>query len=197
VSHVVNTHWHWDHSGGLRTAVAKGIPILAPDPAVEMVERMARHEKTVVPDSLAKHPAEPRLIPVKDRYTLTGKMRSIELYAIGNIHAEGMLLIYLPHEKLVFSADLFNPGLFPTHGVGGWLQRAVINSVSPFSLLKAGTYALDLERTLDRLGLAVESLCGAHGPDVVPREELSVLSAYGDPEKFEAAVGSGGGGSGH
>jgi hypothetical protein len=104
---------------------------------------------------------------VKNRYTLTGKARSIELYDIGNLHAEGMLLVYLPREKIVFNSDLFSPGLFPTHGVGGWLQRAVINSVSPFSLLKAGTYALELEHHLDRLGLAVESLCGGHGPEAV------------------------------
>jgi hypothetical protein len=30
-------------------------------------------------------------------------------------------------------------------------------------------------------------VCGGHGPAVVPFEELSVLSSYGDRAKFEAA----------
>ena len=186
VTRVISTHRHTDHIGGMRPLIARGAEIILPVDEAPVVQAMADHAKTLFPDALARAPVAVRLLPVNDRYTITGKDRSIEVYAIDSIHAEQMLVVYLPKEKVLFNADLMNPGFYLiTHGLKGVMIRTALRLQYPQSMLKAGTYAQDLERAITRLGLDVQRICGGHGPEIAARSELSLLASYGNREKFE------------
>jgi glyoxylase-like metal-dependent hydrolase (beta-lactamase superfamily II) len=45
-----------------------------------------------------------------EKKVLTDGERSVEVYPVSTSHVEGMLVVYLPREKLLFVSDLFSPG---------------------------------------------------------------------------------------
>ena len=110
IRYVVNTHQHADHSGGLRGVVAAGIPILTHELNVPFYQKMLRNPATIAPDRLAKEPRPPVLEGVGDRKVLTDGTRTVEvLHMRGNLHSEGMLMVYLPKERMLVQADQFSP----------------------------------------------------------------------------------------
>ena len=97
IRYVVNTHQHADHSGGLRGVVAAGVTILTHELNVPFYQKMLRNPATIAPDRLAKEPRPPVLEGVGDRKVLTDGTRTVEvLHMRGNLHSEGMLMVYLP-----------------------------------------------------------------------------------------------------
>jgi glyoxylase-like metal-dependent hydrolase (beta-lactamase superfamily II) len=110
IRYVVNTHQHADHSGGLRAVVAAGIPILTHEVNIPFYQKMLRNPATIQPDALAKNPRPPVLEGVGDRKVLTDGTRTVEvLHLRGNLHSEGMLIVYLPKERIVVQADQYSP----------------------------------------------------------------------------------------
>jgi len=113
IKYLVNTHHHFDHSGGLRTIVANGIPILTQAANKPYYEKVWMNPHTVVPDmlALAKTPKKPNVQAVIDKQVLTDGNRTIELYKLaGSNHADTMMVAYLPKEKILVEADVFTPG---------------------------------------------------------------------------------------
>ena len=71
---------------------------------------MLRNPATIAPDRLAKEPRPPVLEGVGDRKVLTDGTRTVEvLHMRGNLHSEGMLMVYLPKERMLIQADQFSP----------------------------------------------------------------------------------------
>ena len=69
-----------------------------------------------------------------------------------------MLIVYISGVKLLFNADLFNPGLLPPGA-----------AVPPFWL----TYSREFLRQLEPLNLSIDLLVGAHGaPEGRPFQSL-------------------------
>lgn len=176
---VVNSHWHTDHSGGLRAFVARGIPIVAPAADVGRIEQLAANPKTVLPDSLAKNQRLPRIIEISDRRSF-GSVRKVEVLSSPNLHAQDMLVVWLPGERILFNADLFNPGLFPTRGLAAPIGLLAIDSADPYTLKKAGAYAAELSRIVREAELPVREILGGHGPDTAEFAEIDRLIGYGD-----------------
>ena len=150
--YVVNTHHHFDHSGGLRAAVAEGLTVITHETNRSLFEDLAARSHTIVADHLAQHPAELMLETVTgdELYELSDGDRVLQLYRVGdNPHCDGMLAAYLPRERMLIQADMYIPG------VGG-----------PF----AATAAALLQSAQDR-GLQVRSIVPIHGA-VAPFSEL-------------------------
>lgn len=110
VKYVVVTHYHDDHSGGLRSYVANDVTVVTTPANRKFFERMAASSFTLNPDDQTRAPRKPAFNFVTDkRLTLTDGKQTVEVIDIGpSPHAEEMLVVYLPKEKLVFQGDLVN-----------------------------------------------------------------------------------------
>ena len=106
VRFVVVTHDHWDHAGGIRTAMDAGATIVMHEMYRPFFERVATMPHTVMPDRLSMSKKAPKFQTVGDSGQLSDGNRTIEIYNItGNVHAAGLLMAYLPKEKIVAEAD--------------------------------------------------------------------------------------------
>jgi glyoxylase-like metal-dependent hydrolase (beta-lactamase superfamily II) len=145
IKYLVNTHHHFDHSGGLRTIVAEGIPIITQAANKPYYEKVWAYPHTVAPDRLAKSPRKPNIEVVVDKRVLSDGTRSVELYRLtGSNHADTMLIAYLPKEKILVEADVFTPGPMG--------QRPTVTAE-----------ATNLYDNLQRLKLDVNQIASIHG----------------------------------
>ncbi len=111
VRSIINTHFHNDHSGGLRAYVAAGATVVTGKVNAPFFQTMFSAPHTRVPDSLQRNPKPAVVETVEtEKKVLTDGERSIEVYPVSTSHVEGMLVVYLPREKLLFVSDLFSPG---------------------------------------------------------------------------------------
>jgi glyoxylase-like metal-dependent hydrolase (beta-lactamase superfamily II) len=160
IKYLVLTHFHIDHTGGTRAFAAKGATILTDEKNVEFVKTMLARPKTVKPDSFAKAGnVMPNVEGFKDAKTLTDGDRTIELREIANPHADGMIVVYLPKEKMLFESDLFTPGqpVDPTNAQGIENAAALQTAI---------------------MSLKVDGIIGGHG-NIGPMSELSKIVALG------------------
>ena len=114
LSHVVNTHHHFDHSGGIRAAVAEGLTVITHDTNRALFEELTSRPHTLAADHLAQQPAELMLETVADDDTLElgDGRRTMQVFRMGdNPHADGTLVVYLPAERMLIQADMFIPGV--------------------------------------------------------------------------------------
>jgi glyoxylase-like metal-dependent hydrolase (beta-lactamase superfamily II) len=160
IKYLVLTHFHIDHTGGTRAFAAKGATILTQDGNVEFVKTMLARPKTVRPDSLAKAAGVTANVEgFKDVKTLTDGDRTIELREISNPHANGMLVVYLPKEKMLFESDLFTPGQ-PVDPINA---QGIENAVALQAAIK---------------DLKVDGIIGGHG-NIGTMSELGKIAALG------------------
>ncbi len=110
VKYVVVTHYHDDHSGGLRSYIANDVTVVTTPANQKFFERMAASTFTLTPDDQTRAPRKPLFEFVRDRKRVfTDGKQTVEIIDIGpSPHAEEMLVAYLPKEKLVFQGDLVN-----------------------------------------------------------------------------------------
>ncbi len=108
---AVNSHAHFDHSGGVRAAVAEGATIVTMAGNVPYFERVFGTPNALAPDRMAQAGRPARLQGVSgDKGMLSDGTRTIELHKIaGGPHSDTMLMAYLPKEKLLIQADAYTP----------------------------------------------------------------------------------------
>jgi glyoxylase-like metal-dependent hydrolase (beta-lactamase superfamily II) len=106
---VVNSHPHFDHASGLAAAVAEGATILTHRNNEQVLERLLSGPRTLTGDSLSKVATRRTNVVegVGDRDVRRGTNgKVVELHHIPNEHSDGMLAVYLPAEKAVWTADI-------------------------------------------------------------------------------------------
>jgi glyoxylase-like metal-dependent hydrolase (beta-lactamase superfamily II) len=146
IRYVVNTHQHFDHSGGVRAYVAAGVPILTHEKNKPYWERTLRNPFTLEPDRLARAPRSPVIETVGSRRVLSDSAMTVELLHLqGNLHDETLIVAYLPKQRMLVQADAFHPrpGAKP------------LASPPPFTV--------NLVENIRRLKLDVERVVHLHG----------------------------------
>jgi glyoxylase-like metal-dependent hydrolase (beta-lactamase superfamily II) len=109
--YVVNSHSHFDHSGGLRAAVGEGATIVTQAQNKTYFQRAFATPSTIAPDHLAKSGKKARIVTVEEKMVLRDGARTVEFYHVGDSHhSDTFLMAYLPKEKLLIEADSFTPG---------------------------------------------------------------------------------------
>jgi glyoxylase-like metal-dependent hydrolase (beta-lactamase superfamily II) len=106
---VVNSHPHFDHASGLAAAVAEGATILTHNNNEKVLEQLLSGPRTLTGDSLSKvtNRRKDVVTGVGDRDVRKGTNgKVVELHRVPNEHSDGMLVVYLPAEKVLWSADI-------------------------------------------------------------------------------------------
>src|SRR6266851_3367145 len=99
IRYVINSHTHFDHSGGLRAAIAEGATIITQAQNKPYFERAFAVKNTINPDQLAKSGKKAHFKVVDEKMVLSDGMRSVELYHVAdNHHSDTFLMAYLPKE---------------------------------------------------------------------------------------------------
>ena len=119
IRYVVNTHHHFDHSGGLRTYLAQGATIVTHQANREYYEQVLFNPapRPLQPDRFSTfYPyfaGGRRPLPIEtvnQKYVLSDGVRTIDLYPVQGLnHAAGMLIAYFPKEKILVNADMYTP----------------------------------------------------------------------------------------
>ena len=147
---IVTTHHHWDHLGGLRAYVHEGATVITHEGNKPYYQEVLRAGIwTLEPDRFSLYPPEEWsegyiFETLNQQYVLADDTQRVELYTVqGLAHAAGMLIAYIPSEKIVVQADLYTPG-----------------AATP------NASARTFHRNLQRLDLDVETIVGIHGSPV-------------------------------
>jgi glyoxylase-like metal-dependent hydrolase (beta-lactamase superfamily II) len=107
VTQVIQTHHHFDHSAGLRAAVAEGLTIISRRGNEGIFREMAERPARLFPDALGKNPRALKFIPVDDHLKLKDSTNEIDIYHIvGNYHMADGVLVHVPASNLLVEADL-------------------------------------------------------------------------------------------
>jgi len=148
IRYVINTHSHFDHAGGLRAFVAEGSTILTHESNKAYLEKVLALPHTLNPDRAQASGKKPIVEGMGDKKVLTDGTHVVELYHMKNfLHHDGMLVAYLPKEKVLLEADAYNP------------QPANATPPNPPS-----PYTLSLAENIQRLKLDVQRIVPVHFP---------------------------------
>lgn len=161
IRYVVNTHHHFDHSGGLRTYVNEGATIVTQDINKDFYEKAFATPRTLNPDRLSQSGKKAVIETVGEKKVLSDGGRTLEIHLIkGNPHNDGILMAFLPKEKILIEVDVYTPPASPAPGAA----PAPAAAVSPA--------ALNLVDNVEKLKLDFESILPLHGPGKVSRADL-------------------------
>jgi glyoxylase-like metal-dependent hydrolase (beta-lactamase superfamily II) len=110
IRYVVNTHAHFDHASGLAPFAAEGITIVTHENNKSFLERALNGRRTLAADALAKSNKKAKVESAGDKRVLKDDTHTLELHHIRNLeHSDGMLVGYLPKERLLFTGDFNVP----------------------------------------------------------------------------------------
>jgi glyoxylase-like metal-dependent hydrolase (beta-lactamase superfamily II) len=169
IKYLVNSHHHFDHSGGVRAYAAEGVTIVTHEVNRPYFEKAVANSHNYSPDRLAKSKKKPMFQTMGDNMVLTDGTRSVELYQIvGNTHHDGLVMAYLRKEKILIEGDAFTPA------AAGAEPPKVPNPSS-----------VNLEANVRRLNLEVDRILPLHGRIVPYSELLAAIGKKPAPAKKE------------
>jgi len=164
IKYLINTHAHFDHSGGLRTYVSEGAIIVTDAANRAYYEQAWAAPRTINPDALARSGKAARFETFSGKYLLAGR-HPIEVHAItGSGHNDAFTLVYLPTEKVLIEADAYTPG--------------PVGATAP---TPPNPYTVNLADNIKRLGLEVWQIAALHGPRVATFEDLRIAAGLVAP----------------
>jgi len=165
IRYGVTSHHHLDHTQGLAEVAAEGITIVTPAVNRAYFTAALSAPRTLAPDPLSKSGKKPQIEGFTgDKRVFQDATRTFEIHVIKGLpHADGLVIGWLPKEKLLVYADMFN---LPTEATGPVPNPPVV-----------GTQVF--VENLERLGLDWENVISVHAPNpdrpITRRDILATL----------------------
>jgi glyoxylase-like metal-dependent hydrolase (beta-lactamase superfamily II) len=111
LTHVINSHHHFDHSGGIRAAISEGLTVITHKDNAAFYGEVAKRSFTIAPDALAKNTQPLKIETVDEELVLKDDAMTVNLYHIaGSPHADTLLMAYFPRERILVEVDVYTPG---------------------------------------------------------------------------------------
>ena len=152
LTELVTTHHHFDHTAGMRAAIAEGMTVITQAGNREWVENMARRPHTLQPDHLAKNAARLDVVTVDEERAITDQTMTVMLYHVaGNPHSDTMLMAYIPRDRVLIEVDAFSVG----------------SQVNP--------YAANLLENIQKRKLRVDHIVPLHGTNTLLAELVKIV----------------------
>ncbi|HEY0963202.1 MAG TPA: MBL fold metallo-hydrolase [Pseudomonadales bacterium] len=109
LTQAIISHHHFDHTGGLRVAVAEGLEIVTQAGNVAWFEEIIGRPVTRFADALSENPKPLATLAVDDHLRMEDSALTVDVYrTVANAHMAHGLLAYLPDHKLLLQGDLFD-----------------------------------------------------------------------------------------
>lgn len=164
IRYLINTHAHFDHSGGVRTYVDEGATIVTHEMNRPYYEMAWRAPHTLSPDRLEQSKKAPMFETFAAKHVLTDGSRAIEIYPIeGSGHNDAFAMVYLPKEKILIEADAFTP--------------AAADAPPP---AMTNPFTVNLNDNITRLKLDVRQIAALHGPRITTLADLRTAIGQGN-----------------
>lgn len=158
---AINSHHHFDHAGGLRTAAAEGITLVTSELARTWFERVLANPNSINPDALARSGRKAVVTGVNGQRSFSDGTRTVQVFMIeDSVHAQGFMMVWLPRERLLIEADAYTPG--PPNAP----PPAQVNANN-----------LNLLQNIERMKFNVERILPLHGRVVGMAELRTATSA--------------------
>ncbi len=161
VRELVLTHHHFDHSAALITFMANGAKIMATAGNEAFVRRVASAPRVRF-DGVSEIVPDIRVVSNGDSFG-TGINR-FEVYDVGPNHADEILIVFFPNQKLIYVADIYeyNEGTTPPPLLTAFADK------------------------MDELDLDFENFIAAHGrPKTAEQFREAVAQARAAPRRGE------------
>jgi glyoxylase-like metal-dependent hydrolase (beta-lactamase superfamily II) len=150
IKYVINTHSHFDHVGGLRTFAAEGATIITRRDNIPYFQQLWAGPRTINPDRLAMSGKAPVFEGVLGNRLMTDGSRTLVIYHYaGNMHNPGMLMVYLPKEKILIEAD---------SAAGGSTDSAAERAANLKTLHDSVDRALDVEQVVPIMAIPMDEV---------------------------------------
>jgi glyoxylase-like metal-dependent hydrolase (beta-lactamase superfamily II) len=167
IRYLINTHVHFDHSGGLRTYVDEGATIVTHEMNKPYYETAWAAPRTLNPDKLAQSNKTATFETFTDKKVLTDGSRTIEIHQIaGGGHNDAFAMIYLPTEKILVEGDAYTP--------------AAADAPPP---AMPNPFSVNLHDNIQRLKLDVRQISALHGPRLATMADLRTAIGQGAPAR--------------
>jgi glyoxylase-like metal-dependent hydrolase (beta-lactamase superfamily II) len=111
LTEVIVTHHHFDHTGGLRTAVAEGITVISHKGNEGIFKEVTTRKATLKPDLLAKSGKTMKFHGMEDTLVLKDRSMEVMLFRLhDNTHSPYLIAAYVPRDNLLVQGDLIDMG---------------------------------------------------------------------------------------
>jgi glyoxylase-like metal-dependent hydrolase (beta-lactamase superfamily II) len=107
VTEVIVSHHHFDHTAGLRQAVAEGLTVISRRDNGVIFREMTSRPTPNFPDALGRDPKALEFVPVDDHLQLKDATMTVDIYhVIGNNHMADAVFAYIPEHKAMIEGDI-------------------------------------------------------------------------------------------
>jgi glyoxylase-like metal-dependent hydrolase (beta-lactamase superfamily II) len=107
VTQVIVSHHHFDHTSGLREAVAEGLTVISRRDNGVIFREMTSRPATHFPDDLQKSGKTLNFVPVDDHLHLADATMTMDIYhVVANNHMGDGVFAYIPEHKMMIEGDI-------------------------------------------------------------------------------------------
>jgi glyoxylase-like metal-dependent hydrolase (beta-lactamase superfamily II) len=107
LTQYIASHGHFDHTAGLRVAVAEGLSVISRRGNEGIFHEMATHPSPDFPDALENNHRPMQFVPIDEHLRLSDTSMTVDLYRVrANTHMADAVFAYVPAQKLMVEGDI-------------------------------------------------------------------------------------------